>query len=562
MGRGHSFRRIKILVVAILTSSFVSACGGGGSGSSPPPPPISPPPPPSNSAPVAADQMVAVDYGAVLAGGASASDADGDGLTFELVTAPLKGDLTLNSDGSFSYTPNVFVIDSDSFEYRANDGQTGSNVATVAIEITRSAEISAKYALRDSKNAFFAETVNANPGQSIIDQMVQLDLDADGDDDLLVTQFMNPRGDLSDYQELPLAVFRNVNGSYVREATNIAVNMGDAAIDDFNGDGLLDVFIGNAGFDDEPFPGGQSRLLFQNLDGTLTDVTATNVPTALQFTNAVCSGDFDSDNDQDLYLAIVNMEHQIYENDGQGAFTVSTTTILPPEMQSTVDPEVSFQWCEVADFNLDQRDDLVLGQQHIGRPENQIRDALGNDLEDSLVVLYGSAGNVLVTDYSTGLIPVTWDLDNDMPQVVDIEALDVDGDNCTDLVVSSVTGGSVGQVILDPASNFAVHFGDCTGGFNGPTNFTIRPISDSANTLLVTDFNTDGFPDFANRYLFDPFSDGGIEVPPVAEVDYDSSAYINNQSMSDPFVNRPLTLWDVEQLSVIGFLGLIHESLP
>ena len=41
----------------------------------------------------------------------------------------------LNPDGSFTYTPALNFIGSDSFTYRANDGEARSNVATVTITV-------------------------------------------------------------------------------------------------------------------------------------------------------------------------------------------------------------------------------------------------------------------------------------------------------------------------------------------------------------------------------------------------------------------------------------------
>lgn len=60
-------------------------------------------------------------------------DADGDPLTAELVTGPANGTLLLNSDGSFTYTPNMNFNGTDSFTYRAFDGNSYSDVATVTI---------------------------------------------------------------------------------------------------------------------------------------------------------------------------------------------------------------------------------------------------------------------------------------------------------------------------------------------------------------------------------------------------------------------------------------------
>ena len=63
------------------------------------------------------------------------TDPDGDTLTAELVSQPAHGSLTLNGDGSFSYTPAPDYNGTDSFTYRASDASLESDVATVAIEV-------------------------------------------------------------------------------------------------------------------------------------------------------------------------------------------------------------------------------------------------------------------------------------------------------------------------------------------------------------------------------------------------------------------------------------------
>jgi VCBS repeat-containing protein len=62
-------------------------------------------------------------------------DIDGDVLTAILVGGPANGALTLNGDGSLSYTPNANYFGSDSFTYKVNDGQADSDQATVSITI-------------------------------------------------------------------------------------------------------------------------------------------------------------------------------------------------------------------------------------------------------------------------------------------------------------------------------------------------------------------------------------------------------------------------------------------
>src|SRR5439155_8855689 len=56
-------------------------------------------------------------------------------LTAVVVTGPSHGALTLNANGSFTYTPAANFNGSDSFTYKANDGLLDSNAATVALTI-------------------------------------------------------------------------------------------------------------------------------------------------------------------------------------------------------------------------------------------------------------------------------------------------------------------------------------------------------------------------------------------------------------------------------------------
>src|SRR5205823_3168689 len=65
-----------------------------------------------------------------------ASDIDGDLLSAVLVSGPSHGTLTLNSNGSFTYTPAANYNGSDSFVYQVNDGTADSNLATVSLTIT------------------------------------------------------------------------------------------------------------------------------------------------------------------------------------------------------------------------------------------------------------------------------------------------------------------------------------------------------------------------------------------------------------------------------------------
>jgi VCBS repeat-containing protein len=72
---------------------------------------------------------------------ANDTDPDGDPLTAVWVSGPSHGNLSLNSDGSFTYTPNTHYVGPDSFTYYANDGLANSNTATVSITVTDQAPV-------------------------------------------------------------------------------------------------------------------------------------------------------------------------------------------------------------------------------------------------------------------------------------------------------------------------------------------------------------------------------------------------------------------------------------
>ena len=67
---------------------------------------------------------------------ANDTDAQGLPLTAILVSGVSNGTLTLNSNGSFTYTPSLNFNGTDSFTYKANNGSFNSNVVTVSLTVT------------------------------------------------------------------------------------------------------------------------------------------------------------------------------------------------------------------------------------------------------------------------------------------------------------------------------------------------------------------------------------------------------------------------------------------
>ncbi|MFM7099150.1 MAG: tandem-95 repeat protein, partial [Gemmataceae bacterium] len=92
---------------------------------------------PVNDTPVANAQTITLNEDSTFSGSLGASDVDGNGLTYLLVSQGAKGTVTLNSStGAFSYVPNANANGSDSFTFKVNDGVVDSVTATVTVNIT------------------------------------------------------------------------------------------------------------------------------------------------------------------------------------------------------------------------------------------------------------------------------------------------------------------------------------------------------------------------------------------------------------------------------------------
>jgi VCBS repeat-containing protein len=91
-----------------------------------------------NTLPVASNSTVnLLEDSAAVAGDlrASASDADGDALTFAVTSGPNHGSLTLNANGTYSYTPSANYNGADSFTYRVTDADGAVSTAVVTFNI-------------------------------------------------------------------------------------------------------------------------------------------------------------------------------------------------------------------------------------------------------------------------------------------------------------------------------------------------------------------------------------------------------------------------------------------
>jgi VCBS repeat-containing protein len=106
---------------------------------------------------------------------ANDNDADGDSLTAQKFSDPAHGTVTVNPDGSFTYTPLANYNGSDSFIYRASDGHGGLTKATVSLMVT--AVNDAPVAIADGTYSTAEDTMLSIIAPGVLGN----DSDADGD---------------------------------------------------------------------------------------------------------------------------------------------------------------------------------------------------------------------------------------------------------------------------------------------------------------------------------------------------------------------------------------------
>ncbi len=86
------------------------------------------------TAPVANSQSVTTGENTAVVVTLTATDADGDALSYAVVSNPANGALS-GTAPDLLYTPNLNFSGADSFTFKANDGQADSNIATVSITV-------------------------------------------------------------------------------------------------------------------------------------------------------------------------------------------------------------------------------------------------------------------------------------------------------------------------------------------------------------------------------------------------------------------------------------------
>ncbi|MFQ5504731.1 MAG: FG-GAP repeat domain-containing protein [Planctomycetota bacterium] len=224
------------------------------------------------------------------------------------------------------------------------------------------------------------------------------------------------------------------------------------ALVDVDRDGDLDIVLGNTDTSRLIFGGRQNRLYLNDGRGKFSDGTASRLPARREYTSSVAAGDVDGDGDPDLVFGNTTYplsgQNRLLLNDGKGLFSDATAN-LPRKGDNTHD-------LRLADVDGDRDLDLVLAN-HYGFNK-----------------LYKNNGKGVFT-YVASALPLVVDFTN----AVDFGDVDKDGD--LDLVFGNLL------------SQNKLYQNDGKGNFTDATvSLRFPKDSDWTNVLALRDADGDG----------------------------------------------------------------------
>ena len=304
----------------------------------------------NNNTPIAESATYTLDEDNMITIFLSASDADGDMLSFTINEHPLHGILSL-SGSTATYIPNVNFNGYDNFQFQATDGQSYSNVATVALIINAVNDAPYLYPIENA-SIIYGDTFSYNLQAEDIDGDVliytvavsggNVDFNIDGNNLTVVPQESN----------VTLSVVITVSDGNTTHSISflLTVLQPQNTCFDNNNDGWCDqypIITLNEG----------SVLLFETEEG-------------VEYTDpgAQCYDNEDGDisqavtvSGQIVNLAIPNVYQITYDcvdTDGNGAPTIMRTVAVIPNMISDenedgFDDEGFIAGAQSGDVNLD-----------------------------------------------------------------------------------------------------------------------------------------------------------------------------------------------------------------
>ena len=242
-------------------------------------------------------------------------------------------------------------------------------------------------------------------------------LDADGDMD---TDIFMATGQYLLNGEVNSALFLNDGAAFVPSTAAFSDDMPPATharkslVADFDANGLDDIFVLDHGFDANPFPGSDPKLILQDSVGSFT---WRKLSGETGFHHGGAAADIDNDGDIDIFVG--GFDPFFYINDGNAVFTATTDRF-------STDLNKIFS-AELIDIDEDGFVDLIVGAHE--------RDG------DKTSIYWGSSSGSYTNSDRTVLPAVAF-----FGAALDFDAEDVDGDGDRDLVINRTRDGDDGTL--------------------------------------------------------------------------------------------------------------------
>jgi VCBS repeat-containing protein len=442
------------------------------------------------------------------------TDADSDPLTATVVAQPAHGTLTLNTNGSFTYTPTANYHGPDSFTYTANDAATSSETTTVSLTVT---------AVNDAPTAA-ADTYTTAEDTAlpvVAPGVLGNDSDVDGDTLSAVldtgpahgTLTLNPDGSFSytpaaNYHGPDSFAYKASDGtatsaSTIVELTVTAVNDVPAAVDDtyttvedtalpvvapgvlgndtdVDGDTLTATVVAqpahgtltlnpDGSFTYTPTANyhGPDSFTYHASDGTATSATTTVELTITADNDAPVAVDDTYTTVEDTALTVTAPGVLGNDSDVDGDTLTATVVAQPAHGTLTLNPDGSFTYTPAANYH---GPDSFTYQANDGDASSatvivELTVTADNDMPVAVADSYSTPQDTALT------VPAPGVLDNDS---------DVDGDTLTAILG---TGPAHGTLTLNPDGSFGY---TPDAGYSGPDSFTYQANDGDASSTAVT----------------------------------------------------------------------------
>lgn len=242
------------------------------------------------------------------------------------------------------------------------------------------------------------------PIGGITNAVLAFDIDGDGDIDIM----LGNAGQNVVLANDGFGSFSNVTADHLPEHFGMTQ---DLELGDVDGDGDLDLIEGNE---------DGNRLLLNDGIGVFTDVTEDQLPIVpgVEETREADFGDIDDDGDLDIFFANVNFRgdkiphNRILMNDGSGFYTDRTEDLIEAQQFHSVD-------ADFVDINGDDSLDLVIANAFGGHYQIFLNTGTGRFVEATDTILPRG-----ITGDGT-----------------DVEAADINGDGLIDLYLCNAQGG-------------------------------------------------------------------------------------------------------------------------